>query len=64
MVVRGSEGGCGAAMAVVAIYLVLVHCVHEWLGQGDFPDAGHVESVDVIPPVDLVVLVLPAGEGV
>jgi hypothetical protein len=43
------------------MYLVLVHFVHKRLREGELPDAGHVEPVDVIPPVDLVVLVLPAG---
>ena len=37
---------------------LVVHAVHQGLRHGHLPDAGHVEAVDVVPPVDLVVLVL------
>ena len=43
--------------------LVPVHHVHDGFCQGDLPDGGHVEAVDVVPPVDLVVLVLPVLDG-
>ena len=37
---------------------LVVHAVHQGLRHGHLPDAGHVEAVDIVPPVDLVVLVL------
>ena len=49
--------------AVVGHHLVPVHNVHNGLGEGDLPDGGHIEAVDVVPPVDLVVLVLPVLDG-
>ena len=45
--------------AVVGHHTLVVDAVHQRFGDGDLPDAGHVESVHVIPPGDLVVLVLP-----
>ena len=39
--------------------LFVVDHIHERLGDGHLPDAAHVEAVHVVPPVDLVVLVLP-----
>ncbi len=39
--------------------LVLVHNVDKWLSQRHLADTGHVEAVDIVPPLDLVVLVLP-----
>ena len=44
-------------------HLVPVDYVHQGLGEGDLPDGGHIETVDVVPPVDLVVLVLPVLDG-
>ena len=38
--------------------LFVVDHVHQRLGDGHLPDAAHVEAIDVVPPVDLVVLVL------
>ena len=49
--------------AVVGHDLVSVHHVHDGLGKGNLPDGGHIESVHVVPPVDLVVLVLPVLDG-
>ena len=39
-------------------HLVSVDDVDEWLLERHLADAAHVEAVDVVPPVDLVVLVL------
>ena len=47
----------------VGDHLVAVDDVHEGLLEGVLLDARHVEAVDVIPPVDLVVLVLPVFDG-
>ena len=40
-----------------------VNRIYDGLGEGDLPDGGHIESVHVVPPVDLVVLVLPVLDG-
>ena len=44
--------------AVVGDQALVVHAVHQGLGDGHLADAGHVETVDIVPPVDLVILVL------
>ncbi len=33
-----------------------VNNVHEGFSDGNLPDGGHVKSVHVVPPVDLVIL--------
>merc|ERR550539_64003 len=49
--------------AVVGNHLISVHRIHDGLGESDLPDGGHIEPVDVIPPVDLVLLVLSVLDG-
>ena len=44
---------------VVGHKTLVVHTVHQGLGHRHLPDAGHVEPVNIVPPVNLVVLVLP-----
>ena len=44
--------------AVVGDQALVVHAVHQGLGDGHLADAGHVEAVHIIPPVNLVILVL------
>ena len=39
-------------------HLVPVHHIHNGFADGNPPNGGHVESVHIVPPVDLVVLVL------
>lgn len=39
-------------------YLLSINHVDERLGDGHLPDRRHVETVHIIPPVDLLVLVL------
>jgi len=39
--------------------LIPVDTIHQWFCEGNLPDAGHVEPVDIVPPGDLVILVLP-----
>ena len=47
----------------VGHYLLGVHLVNERLGQRHVSNAAHVESVDIVPPVDLVVLVVAVLDG-
>merc|ERR1712086_355180 len=45
--------------AGVGDHLIPVDTVHQWFCEGNFSDAGHVESVDIVPPGNHVILVLP-----
>ncbi|GMS77916.1 hypothetical protein PENTCL1PPCAC_91, partial [Pristionchus entomophagus] len=50
--------------AVVSGYdLVVVHNIDEGLSNCDLADRRHVETVDVVPPVDLILLVLSVLDG-
>ena len=49
--------------AVVADHLVPVHHVDQRFSECDLPDGRHVEAIDIVPPVDLVVLVLPVFDS-
>ena len=49
--------------AVVAHHLVPVHHIHQGFSEGNLPDCRHVEAIDIVPPVDLVVLVLSVFDG-
>ena len=44
---------------IVGHHLVPVHNVYDWLGESNFPYGRHVKAIDVVPPVDLILLVLP-----
>ena len=44
--------------AVVAHHLVPVHHIHQGFSEGNLPNGRHVEAINIVPPVDLVVLVL------
>lgn len=39
-------------------YLLSINDVDKRLGDGHLPDGRHVETVHIVPPVDLLVLVL------
>ena len=45
------------------VCIIPVHRINDGLCESDLPDGGHIEPVDVIPPVDLVLLVLSVLDG-
>ena len=48
---------------LIADHLVPVHDIHDWFRQCNLPDSRHVEPIHIVPPVDLVVLVLSVLDG-
>ena len=49
--------------AVVGHNLVPVHHIYQGFSEGHLPDSRHVKAIHIVPPVDLVVLVLPVLYG-